>query len=164
MKKFNLQIATLLLLVQFSCQKKGDPSPVAPLEIQDKSTAMFNGEVVETDSETEDSIELWEVKVKNAENEVVKFYWRKDTGQLHEIDGQEAPFVYEVTPGMGLITYSAAKTQAIAALKNDKLLRWQLQKESDFANAWVYRFEFDDDGTEKRVYVDATTGNILEID
>jgi uncharacterized membrane protein YkoI len=164
MKKSALFLSSLLLLSHFSCNDKSDPSPTAPVEIQDKSTDMFSGEVIETKKETEDGIELWEVKVRNSNNSIVRFYWMVASGQLHEIDGQDSPFTYEVTPGMGLITYSAAKTQAIAAVKNDNLLRWQLEKESDFANKWVYRFEFDDDETEVRVFVDASNGDILEID
>ncbi|MDZ7605545.1 MAG: PepSY domain-containing protein [Cyclobacteriaceae bacterium] len=148
----------------YSCTNTEEPALTAPTNIQDKSTDMFAGQVIESKKEMEDGIEVWEVKVQNANGAIVRFYWRVDSGVLYEIDGQEVPFNYEVTPGNGLITYSAAKTQAIAALKNDDLLRWQLEKESDFANKWIYRFEFDDDGSTIRVFVDASTGDVLEID
>jgi len=147
-----------------ACNNTDETALEAPSGIQDKSIALFDGQVFESKKEKEDGIELWEVKVQNSIGAIVRFYWRMDSGVLYKIDGQEEPFNYEVTPGNGLITYTAAKTQAIAAVKNDNLLRWQLEKESNFANKWVYRFEIDDDGTTLRVFVDATNGDVLEID
>ena len=148
----------------YSCNNLSDTLPQAPANIQSESTDMFVGQVIQSKKEKEGSIELWEVKVQNDDGAVVRFYWRTDSGTLHKIDGQEGPFIYEIIPGNGIITYSAAKTQAIAAVKNDNLLRWQLEKEVDFANKWVYRFEFDDDGSTIRVFVDALNGDVLEID
>jgi len=164
MRKSTLYLFFCAFAVTYSCNNTDNPSPVAPTKIQDKSADIFDGQAIESKKETEDGVELWEVKVQNSNGSVVRFYWRTDSGVLHEIDGQEDPFNYEVTPGNGLITYSTAKTQAIAAVKNDSLLRWQLEKESDFANKWVYRFEFDNDGKTIRVFVDASNGDVLEID
>ncbi len=164
MKYKTLFLSLILLAGLFACSKTDDPAPQVPDSVIDDSIEMFAGDILESKQVTEDGMELWEVKIQNTDGAVVRFYWTVSLNKLHEIDGQESPFNYEVIPGNGLITYSAAKLVAIAAIKNNNLLRWQLEQESDFANKWVYRFEFANGSDEVRVFVDGATGDILEID
>jgi uncharacterized membrane protein YkoI len=65
---------------------------------------------------------------------------------------------------MNLINFSTAKTFAISALKNDAITKWELEQNENFIDQWVYIFEMDNDGDTQKVYVDATNGDILQID
>jgi uncharacterized membrane protein YkoI len=49
-------------------------------------------------------------------------------------------------------------------VKNDALVAWELKKEEDFADDWVYEFEIADSMVDKTVYIDAMNGNVLQID
>jgi uncharacterized membrane protein YkoI len=65
---------------------------------------------------------------------------------------------------MGLINYSAAKTFAIAAVKNNGIVMWKLQKEDSYINKWVYTFEMEKSGGTTKVYLDAENGDVLQTD
>jgi uncharacterized membrane protein YkoI len=124
----------------------------------------FDGEVVEKKLELEDGIEAWEIKIQNTDGAVVIFYWTVTPEILLKMQGDIGPFDYDITPGNNLINYSTARTVAIGAVKNDTIKKWELQQEEDFIDIWVYSFEFDDNGDTSKVYIDAESGNILQID
>jgi len=135
-----------------------------PDSLIDKSLAIFDGEVQETEIEEEDNTNLWKVKVQNTDGSVLDIYWTVDTENLYKLEGVQGPYDYAVNPGMGLITFGSAKTIAISAVKNDNLIDWELKQNDDFVEKWVYEFDIDDEGVTTTVYVDAENGDVLQID
>jgi uncharacterized membrane protein YkoI len=152
------------LLIATSCEKGGEETPEVPQNVIDKSLDLFGGEVLEKKVESEEGIDSWEVKIRNTNGSVVRFYWAVSNQSLVKIEGDQGPFDYELSPGSGLITYSTARTFAVAAVKNDAITKWEVQQEDEFINIWVYTFEIQDDGDIIKVYVDAESGNVLQID
>lgn len=163
----NLILSTIIItsLALVSCNDTSEENnPTVPQSVIDNSLNLFDGEVFETGIDEEDGIKLWELKIRDDEGAIVKFYWDIRTEFLVKIEGVDGPFNYEIVPRNNLINYSTAKTVATGAIKNSSLLRWKLKKESAFINNWVYSFEFEDDNKTIKVYLDAENGNVLEID
>jgi uncharacterized membrane protein YkoI len=161
------QIIVLLALLSFltACSDDSDDSTVAvPQEIISNSLDFFDGTVIEEGLEIENGIEAWEVEIQNSEGAIVIFYWAADNLTLIKIEGDKGPFTYEINPGGGLINFSTARTFAVSAVKNDALVAWELKKEEEFADDWVYEFEIADSMVDKTVYIDAMNGNVLQID
>ncbi len=165
MKNLALIILVIVgLIINSSCNKESDTTPDIPQQIIDNSTSMFEGSVIEKELDNEEGIEAWEIKIQNTNSSTVKFYWAVSNQALVKIEGDQGPFDYELNPGMNLINFSTAKTFAISALKNDAITKWELEQNDNFLDQWVYIFEMDDDGETVKVYVDATNGDILQID
>ena len=165
MKTLLSAIVLGFLLLNASCDNsQNEPLPEPPQSVVDKSLDYFDGEVIKKSAEVEDGIEVWEVKIKNDKGAVVKFYWRRSDDSLYEMEGESGPFDYEIVPGNNLINFQAAFTIAKGAVKNDNLTGWKLKKNSKFKDIWVYEFEFDINGKDTKVYIDAANGNVLQID
>jgi hypothetical protein len=160
----------ILLLILFltglySCEKSSENTPEVPQSVIDKSLNLFTGAVTEKKFVSEEGIDSWEVKIEDTNGSVLTFYWAASNEMLVKMEGDQGPFDYEIVPGMGLINYSAAKTFAIAAVKNNAVARWQLKKEDKFINKWVYSFEMNKSGGgTTKVYIDAQNGDVLQID
>ena len=165
MKKYiPLLSSFIILLVQMSCNEDKEASPEVPERLITQTLAMFEGEVIEQEFENEEGIELWEIKIRNPLGSIVSFYWTYSNEDLFKIEGTQEPFDYELNPGMNLINYSTARTFAVSAIKNDEILSWELEQNDDFIDKWVYEFEMNDNGDTRKVYVDALTGDVLQID
>ncbi len=165
MKNSTIKILFLVSLIfNISCEESNEPSPEVPQNIIDESLNLFNGEVFEIKQESEDGSNAWEIKIQNPDGAIVKFYWSVSNSELIKIEGIQGVFDYELNPGMSLINFSTAKTFAIAAVKNDAILHWELEKNEDFINKWVYEFEFETGSGTQSVYIDAMNGDVLEID
>ena len=163
----NILLTTIIIssVALVSCNETSEENnPTVPQSVIDNSLNLFDGEVIETGTEEEEGVKSWEIKIQDNEGATVIFYWDIRTEFLVKIEGVDGPFNYEIVPGNNLINFSTAKTVATGAIKNSALLRWKLKRESDFINKWVYSFEFDDDGKTIKVYVDAESGDVLEID
>ena len=160
----HIPITIFSFIVMFSCNQSTENKPDVPQSAIDKSLNLFDGEVIEKELETEEGVDSWEVKIEDTNGSVVKFYWAVSNEALVKMESEKGPFDYEIVPGMGLINYSAAKTFAIAAVKNNAIVGWKLQKEDSFINKWVYTFEMNKSGGTTKVYVDAQNGDVLQID
>lgn len=164
MKKNILALLIATATIAISCDENSTPIPKVPQSIIDSSLSYFDGEIIEKKTEKEDGIEKWEITIQNDKGSIVKFYWRINGQYLLKMEGQKGPFDYEIMPGNSLIFYSTALTVAKGGVKNDNVQKWALQQDGDFIDKWVYSFEFDDDGDIIKVYIDAESGDILEID
>jgi len=162
MKMKKTPIIILSLLLVFSCEKNNDTNPEVPQDIIDLSLSLFDGEVIEKESEQENGLDTWEVKIENENGSIVKFYWTKNGQILIKIEGQVGPFNYNIMPGNSLINFSTAQTVAKAAVKNESITKWKLQQDDNFIDKWVYSFEFDSNGGISIVIIDAKNGDILE--
>jgi hypothetical protein len=165
MKKVRLSILVIYILaVSISCNKEETP-PEVPQEVINESLSLFDGDVIEKNQEMEDGQTCWKVKIENPEGALVSFYWSTTiNNDLTKILGSKGPFEYDLNPGMSLINLSTAKTFAIAAVKNDSILNWELERNEDFINNWVYEFEFETGSDTLKVYIDAMNGDVLQID
>lgn len=163
------KIPQILVLLAFlsilsACSSNDDTTVTVPQEIISNSLSLFGGTVVAEGLETENGIEAWEVEIQNSEGAIVRFYWAIDNQTLVKIEGNQGPYTYEINPGSGLINFSTARAFAVSAVKNDSLVSWQLKREEEFADDWVYEFEIADGLDETIVYIDAMNGNVLQID
>ena len=75
------------------------------------------------------------------------------------IDGESAPFDYNITPGIGLIDFDQAETIA-AAETTETLMNWQLRTEDKYNNQWVYSFNY----ANTKVFINATDGTVLDVE
>lgn len=152
----------VILSTLVACEKSNETDLDVPESAINKSLEMFNGSIIERRSEIEDGIEAWAIKIENENRSVVKFYWSKNGLALIKIDGQEAPFDYDINPGENLINLSTAMTIAKSVVKNENVNRWKLKQEDEFIGKWIYSFEFEE--ISRNVFMDALNGDILEID
>jgi len=160
MKKLGRIIFGLLVLI--SCEQQNEMSLDVPQDVIDKSLDLFDGAIIEKVSETEDGLEMWEVKIENENGSIVKFYWSKVSEVLIKIEGISAPFNYNINPGNNLINSSVALTVAKSAVKNEDITKWKLAQNENFIDKWVYSIEFDEISI--TVIVDALNGDVLETD
>ncbi len=160
----HLFVFLFFILMLVRCASGDDSAPDVPQSVIDKALNIFPGEVIEKSEEIEEGIDSWEIKIQNQNGSIAEFYYTKSNEDLVKIEGIQGPFDYDLNPGMGLLSFSAARTAAIAAVKNTNITEWQLKKESKFINKWVYSFEIDKSGSMTKVYVDAVNAEILEID
>lgn len=117
---------------------------------------------MERESNQENGIDAWGIKIENESGAVVKFYWAKNGLTLLKMEGQTGPFDYNIVPGNNLINLSTALTVAKSVVKNENISKWELEQNDDFVGKWVYSFEFDD--ISRTVIIDAENGDILETD
>jgi len=165
MKNSTLIILFLVSLIfNIACDESNEPLPEVPQDIINESLNMFEGEVIEKKQESEDGRTAWEIKIQNPGGAIVKFYWSTINSELIKIEGIQGAFDYELNPGMSLINFSTAKTFAIAAVKNDAIIQWELEKNEEFIKKWVYEFEFETGSGTQKVYIDAMNGDVLQID
>lgn len=166
MKKHLLAVITILFVV-FTAQACKDNSSDPSLFIQSeesliqKSTSMSGGIPVDS-RRFDDGSSKFEVKIDMpGDGGIVKFEYHFSNGALREIQGLTPSFEYEITPEMGLINYSVAKSIALNA-RSGTVTFWKLQKdESD--NMWQYRFKILSGGTEWEVRINAANGNVLRV-
>lgn len=166
MKVHLIAVVTLLLLV-FTAQacKDNSTDPSTSLQTEQsliqKSTSMSGGTVVQS-RKFDDGSQKFEVKVDMPGNGgIVKFEYHMSNGAIREIQGLTASFEYEITPEMGLINYSVAKSIALNA-KSGTVTFWKLQKdESD--NMWQYRFDIISGGIEWEIRINAVNGTVVRV-
>ncbi len=108
---------------------------------------------------TSTSGDYYEVDVQTSVGAIVEFEFYVADGSLKEIEGTEAPFDYEVNPGMGLIPFSQAKGIALTE-RPFVLMGWSLEKDSS-SSIWTYRFEIENDSDSYTVRINAETGQII---
>ena len=152
-----------ILVIGFACTNS-DLNPDVPQNIIENSLTYFSGEVIEEGSGNVDGIDTWEIKIQSDAGSIVNFYWSVVAQVLVKMEGLTAPFDYELMPGNNLINYSTALTIAKTGVKNENIVRWELEEEEEFIDKWMYSFEFDNNGTTAIVYIDALNGDILQID
>lgn len=165
MKNLRISASILFLILSVACEKKdNETDPKIPQDLIDSSLAYFEGTVSQETLEIEDGIETWEIKIKNGNGAIVKFYWAVNNSELQKIEGSTGPFDYDIWPERNLINFSTAQKLAMGAVKNDSLNKWELSTNENFINKWVYSFEFDIDGRTRNVDIDAENGDVLQID
>lgn len=150
-------------LFMAACSDSSETIPEVPDDVITNSLAIFDGDVIEKSQDIEQGVESWEVKIRDSNGSVVQFYWAKNNMELLKIEGTQGPYDYALNPGLGIINYASARTEAISAVKNDTILEWELVQNDDFIGKWVYEFDFDIGGNVTEVYIDGSNGDVLEI-
>jgi hypothetical protein len=163
-KLFALAILFVSSFVLLACKEElTTPSSDGNQQVIQKSASMSNGNVISANLISDDnSKNHWEVKVDMpGDGGIVKFEFNFGTNDLREIKGLTPSFDYEINLGMGLITYTNAKSAALNAVKGD-IKEWKLEKDvSD--NQWQYRFQILFSGTDYEVRINAANGTIIRI-
>ena len=137
----------------------GATGPVDAAGAAARALEIVPGTVVETESDTERGLVVWEVKVRTASGGLVEVKIVADNGAVLEIEGETGPFDYEVTPGAPLVPLSVARAAALAA-QAGTLKQWQLEMEE--LNRWEYEFYIiAADGTLYELEVNAETGVVI---
>lgn len=164
MKNYILLIASIGVFTLFCCEDAQDNVGPVPQTVINASLDLFDGEVLQGKQEDEDGATVWEVKIRNGQGAEVVTYWTIDKEILVKIKGEIGPFDYDIQPGNQLVNFASAQTIAIGAIKNSALTKWELAKEEDFVGDWVYSFEFE--GTEEsiKVFLNAKSGDVIQID
>lgn len=166
MIKHLLAVITILFVVvtaQACSDNSTDPANSLQSEelLIQKSTSMSGGIPVDS-RRFDDGSSKFEVKVDMpGDGGIVKFEYYFPNGALREIQGLSPSFDYEITPAMGLINYSVAKSISLNA-KNGTITFWKLQKDESDSN-WQYRFDVLSGGIEWEVRINASTGNVIRV-
>ena len=163
-----LSITLLLIysIVLQSCNEEvtaTTPTSSVKDKLIQKTSIMSLGKVISVDATGNDKIkDHWEVKVDMpGEGGMVKFKYTLDTQALRQLKGLTPSFEYEINPGIGVITYSAARLFSLEAV-NGEITEWKLEKDvSD--NQWQYRFEIISSGKDYEVRINASDGTIIRI-
>lgn len=150
----------LFSVILYSCQQED----VLPKDKEEFAQSLFDGTVIENQSDNEEGESVWKLKLENEEGAVVELYIAKSEDRIVRIDGKNGPFTYDIDPKLSLKTFSQAKIAAVTALKNDKLQEWQLKKEDKYQGDFIYTLKFDADSNEDVVEVDGKSGVILSVD
>ncbi len=132
------------------------PGEEASQDIIDAALAIVEGEVIHSEREEDDEGDVWEVVVKTSSGAIVKIELLSD-GTILEIDGEDKPFDYEVTPGEDLLTFREA-LEIAQALTDGKLSEWGLEREE---GVLIYEFEFRTELGVLEITLDASSGDVL---
>lgn len=164
MKNSKFYLCLILAAGMFiSCEEEEEVSPqITEEQAVAKATSMTSAGTVtskSTSTTTEGDV-YYEIDITTSEAAVIEFEYFQATGELKEIEGDNGPFNYEVTPGMGLKTFSQAKAAALAAQSGD-VISWSLEKNSSSGN-WEYKFTIIDSNQEDfTVRINASTGAVI---
>ncbi len=164
MRNYILFIASIGAFTLCSCEESKDDFDPVPQTVIDLSLEIFDGAVLQKKQVEEEGAKAWEVKIRNDQGAEVVFYWMTNQETLLKLKGDVGPFDYDIQPGNQLVNLSSAQTVAIGAIKNSALAKWELAKEEDFVGDWVYSFEFEDAGESIKVFVNAKSGDVIQID
>ncbi len=159
----NLKLYFLMICMMLSiaaCNDDADEITPINADIAGSSAmSMTSGTIVSNEMNTSTSGDYYEVDVQTSVGAIVEFEFYVADGSLKEIEGTEAPFDYEVNPGMGLIPFSQAKGIALTE-RPFVLMGWSLEKDSS-SSVWTYRFEIENDSDSYSVRINAETGQII---
>lgn len=132
------------------------PEDLIPEELLELAEHLVDGEIFKVFKEGSDLI-FWIVKVETDNGAFVFIGFTKD-GHIVNIEGKEGSFDYNVEPGMGLISFNAAKEIGLDT-GDEVLFGWEL--ESNDQDEWFYKLFIKVDNQETTVKVDAQTGDIV---
>ena len=157
----NFPAITAATLGNGAIPRLGATGPVDAAGAAARALEIIPGTVVQTESDTERGLAVWEVKVRTASGGLVETKIVGETGAVLEVEGQTGPFDYEVTPGAPLVVLSVARSAALAA-QAGTLKQWQLEMEE--SNRWEYEFYIvAADGTVFEVEVNAETAAVISV-
>ncbi len=164
----NVSVFVVIIMAVAGCNSS-DSSMVVPDHIVNKSLEWFDGKVLNLEKGQEGAEELWKVRVQNKQGAVVEFSWLQSDGNLYRIDGMKGPFddnydLFPIVPGQNLVNFKSVKFAATSQLKNDNLQDWILGEESSFYGLWIYSLNYNENGKSIIVFVNATSGEVLEIE
>lgn len=116
------------------------PQVAVPDSIVAKALALVPGATVtEAETEVEHGIVVFQVKLQAKTGGEVEVQLLA-SGALFEIEGEKGPFDYDVNPGTGIVSFSAARTAALAA-KAGTIKVWELERDAN--GTWYYYFRLD---------------------
>ncbi len=149
----------------FACQDNSTSPENSEQDIViQKSISMSDGptNLISAIRISDDSGEHWEVRIDMpGDGGIVKFEYFVGTKNLHQIKGLTPSFDYEISPGLGLVDYSKARSAALAAVNGD-IIEWKLDRD-DSDNMWQYRFEILSNGDDFEVRLNAATGIVIRV-
>ena len=157
---FMKNVLGVLIITAFfmACNDDDSPSIMDSQEASARALQIVDGQVTSTELDSSGVSNEWEVTVVTDGGGEVELEFDQVTGELVEIEGDEGPFDYEVTPGQGLISFSQAKDVAFNEAEGE-LISWELEQDGD--GNWIYEFIMINDGQDFAIEVDAVTGTIL---
>lgn len=159
MKAIKNNLILLGLTVMMACSDETEPTVMISQDAEVRALELIDGTIREKEKETEEGIAAWKVEVITTEGAEVEFYFSQEDNSLLRIDGESAPFDYDLNPGNGLLSFQDA--HAIGDDKTDSTLeKWRLRRDDSFDNIWVYKLEYDG----MKITINAETGDILEIE
>jgi hypothetical protein len=162
MKKIILN-STLLLIILSLLSCGDDDSPVPVLSsgtAASQAISVVSGTVISNKRDTVLTTGeiVWEVTVQTSSGSEVSMEFFEQGGALREISGEDAPFDYEVTPGMGLIAFSVAKATALSEMDGE-IVSWELDQNSE--GTWIYKIKITLNGITDEVKINAGTGAVI---
>jgi hypothetical protein len=161
MKTFILKSSFILLIISafFACSEDDSAPILSPEAAATKAATITSGSVQSIDKDTLSTGEFTlEVKMITTSGSVVELEFYEASGALREITGEEAPFDYDVNPGMGLLTFADARAIALTELPGE-IIKWQLEQNS--LGVWIYEIEIMINGNADKVKINASTGEII---
>ncbi len=133
-----------------------DHRDLIPGELLDLARHLIRGEVVAVFREEADRI-IWIVKLET-DNGARVFIGFTEEGHIANIEDLEGPFDYNVEPGMGLISFNAAKEIALDT-GDEVLTGWELERNDQ--DEWFYKLFIRVGNDEITVRINAVTGDIV---
>lgn len=117
-------------------------------------------QVLSVRADEEDDIATWKVHARLASGARLSFELLQANGVVISIEGDVGPFDYDLTPGNGIASLSAAMAAARRA-QPGTIVKWELEPEDD--RRWEYEFYIRDaQGAVWEVELDARTLAVLE--
>jgi len=152
MKTVSKIVYTLIIpTIFFACGDDDGPAIFSSNQAASKALQIVSGQVTSTELDSAGVTNEWDVTVMTDAGSEIKIEFDQATGELLEIDGDHAPFTYEVNPGMGLIVFSQAKEIALGEVNFGEIQDWELKKDS--LGNWVYEFDIVSDGDDTTVKI-----------
>lgn len=119
-----------------------------------------NAQILSTRADDEDDIPTWKVHAGLANGARLSFELLQANGVIISIEGDVGPFDYDLTPGNGIASLSAAMAAAKRA-QPGTVVKWELELEDD--RRWEYEFYVRDaQGAVWEIELDARTLAVLE--
>lgn len=131
-------------------------------EAKTVALAVVPGTVESSLAALEDTLPVYEVKVRLASGSAIYVWVHRGDGALYGMADEIGPFEYELAaPQPGLLSYSAAKAKAFA-VKQGTQVAWNLK---DKGGAFRHEFYVRDTGGQLwEVKIKSTTGETLSVE
>ncbi|MDA0195965.1 MAG: PepSY domain-containing protein [Bacteroidetes bacterium] len=126
-------------------------------ELRNRIAAMVSGDIIEARVKDDDNKLFWKILVETTTGSKVEIVINKETGALILIEGEHGSFDYEVVPNDELISFSEARTIALATFEG-QIVRWSLERHED---AFTYWFKIEREDGHREVGIDAVSGDVI---
>lgn len=126
-------------------------------DIIESAGKIIDGDIVKAERKFKKNILIWKINVLMSSGGFVNMELSAADKKILQIEAEEGPFEYELTPADGIITFNSAKKKS-EEHSGQKILKWNLKQNKD---KFEYSFWMFTKSGKAQVKIDAESGDLI---